>query len=334
MRTVRMSTRGVMHWVVLGLFALGGCAIDVDLVSTPSSTMVGTPVDFDISVRNRTTCPVGGVVALLFPFIPKDQFINQIEDEGLRESLSQFVDAFCTGADIEPPDGSGVDCRLVDGEIFCEIDVAEAPGAVAETAVATTSAGDAVTCSSDGQKITCRFPRAMVDMAQQANAAMSPGALQCATGSNIAACAALLLDPNETKSNQVQLIADRPGILRNWIISFATVNEGVCIAGAVRRRPCEEDSDCTGLGNSCGTGICVGGSDEGFGCDSGADCDSGTCDPCEVANDGQVLSGVACTTTIATTTAPAPLVSAWGLLAVVACLLGLGAVTMRRLRGI
>ncbi len=324
------------HWLALGMFALGGCAIDVDLVSTPSSTLVGTPVDFDISVRNRTTCPVGGVVALLFPFIPKDQFISQIEDENLRDALSQFVDAFCTGADIVPPDGSGADCRLVDGEIFCEINPDATLPALPEVAVATTPAGDAVTCASDGQKITCRFPRAIVDIAtaQQANAAMSPGALQCATGSNIAACAALLLDPDETKTNQVQLIADRPGILRNWVVSFATVRGGVCIAGALRRKPCDDDSDCTGTGNSCGTGICVGGGDDGFGCDSGADCLSGVCTACGEADDGQVLSGVACTTTIGTTTAAAPLVSAWGLLAVAACLLSLGAVTLRRLRRI
>lgn len=330
------GTHGARRFLTVALTTaiLAGCAIDVGLSSSPSSVDVGQTVSFDISVRNRTTCPVGGVVALLVPFVPKDFFINQIADPDLRQALSTFVDAFCSGVDVQPPDGTG-SCRIENGDLICDlVPMLTLPGRLPETAVATTEAGDAVVCSSDGVRITCRFPHALVAqaMAQTAQSQASPGVLQCVTGDTIAACGALLLDPDETKSAQVQLDVPRAGMLRNWIVSFASVRGGVCTGGLVRGRPCDEDSDCTGIGNTCGSGMCAGGTRDRFGCDSGADCPGtgATCVECAVADDGQVLSGVACTTTAVAMQAPAA--SPAGLLGGIALVALVGLAAIRRLR--
>jgi hypothetical protein len=298
---------------------LGGCAIDVDLSSSPSVATVGQTVTFDIAVRNRSTCPVGGVVAVLVPFIPRDFFISQIPDPDLRQELSAFVDAFCSGENVTIPGDVGGSCRIENGELICEFQPAMTlSGTLPETAFAVTQAGDAVTCSSDGVHISCRFPHALVAqaMAQAATSEPSLGALQCVAGSNAAVCGALLLDPDETKTAQVQLTVPRPGMLRNWIVSLPTVDAGVCTAGLVRRRPCNDDGDCTGMGNTCGSGVCGGGTRDGFGCNADSDCGGGTCTTCDVSDDGQVLSGVACTTTAISATA-APALSPLALLAVV-----------------
>lgn len=320
-----------LHIGLVGLLLLGGCAIDVDLTSTPSAVPLSGTVNFDISVRNRTTCPVGGVVALLFPFIPRDLIINEIEDEDLREELSDVVDAFCTGEDVEFPDGAA-ECRLEDGELFCELDPRIVlPGPIASAAVSSTTSGDDVTCSSDGEKITCRFPRRIVELAMsQQVTEESLGDLQCIAGDNVAACGALLLDPNETKSDSVEMQVNRPGILRNWVISFATRRGGVC-ANGFRRIPCDDDSQCSGVNNFCGSGICEGGTDEGRGCDTDGDCaGNGTCIDCEVPDDDdQLLSGIACTTTASQVNA-APALSPWGALAVISALLGIGGSALRR----
>lgn len=312
---------------------LGGCAIDVDLSSTPRVADVGQTVTFDVSVRNRTTCPVGGVVALLVPFIPKDFFINQIPDPDLRRELSAFVDAFCSGADVTIPDGAG-GCRIENGELICDlIPAMTLPGSLPATEIAVTEAGDAVTCSSDGVRISCRFPASLVAQAQAHAATSEPslGSLQCAAGANAAVCAALLLDPNETKTAQVQLTVSRRGILRNWIVSAPTVSGGVCTAGALRRRPCDDDSDCTGMNNTCGSGICAGGTRDGFGCNADSDCGGGSCTLCTVPDDNQPLSGVACTTT-ATTVTGAPALSPTATAALAALLAGVGLLAITRLR--
>ena len=325
------GVRGVAAAIATVLLA--GCAIDVDLSSSPSSAKVGQPITFDVSVRNRTTCPVGGVVAVLVPFIPKDFIINQIQDPDLRAALSAFADAFCSGQDVMPPDGAG-GCRIEGGEIICDLVPAlTLPGALPEAAVATTEAGDEIVCGSDGTRITCRFPHAIVEQATAQAAESepaSPGQLQCVAGPNAAVCGALLLDASETKTAQVQIDVTRPGILRNWIVSFATVRGGVCTGGLVRRIPCVDDSDCNGMNNTCGSGICVGGTRNGFGCNDSSTCGGGTCETCEVADDGQILSGVACTTLAANAEA-APAASPWALAAMVALLGAVAYATITRL---
>lgn len=338
------TVRTAAGWVRLGCVALvlsgSGCAIDVDVVSTPAEVLNGQMVDFDISVRNRTTCPVGGVVAVMVPFVPRDLLIDEIDDPQLRQALSEFVDAFCTGADVVPPDGSG-NCRLEDGELICEL----APGLVFSgqstySAVVATGGGEDVTCGSDGDGFTCRFPRHLVQMAmaqQTTGNLLSPGALQCDALGDAVVCGALVLDPDETKSDGITLTAAGNGVVRNWVVSFAAVRGGVCSGGILPGVPCDEpgstDSDCPALvDKACGSGICVGGSDAGFGCDSGTDCDSGVCDPCEIDGDGQLLSGVACSTTLINPVRVAPAVSTWSLLAMVASLaaLALGGMRLRR----
>jgi uncharacterized repeat protein (TIGR01451 family) len=328
--TERWRTRGA----ALTLLLLSGCAIDVDLSSSPTAAAVGQPVTFDIAVRNRTTCPVGGVIAVLVPFVPRNLLINRIDDPNVRQVLSALVDAFCSGADVQPPDGSG-SCRIENGELICDIVPGMSmSGPLPETAVAMTQSGDEVMCGSDGTRITCRFPHSVVDAAraQQATSGTSLGGLQCANNDTLAVCGALLLDANETKTAQVQFDVSRVGVLHNWVVSVPTVSGGVCTAGLVRRRPCSDDSDCTGMSNTCGSGICVGGTRDGFGCDTSPSCPGGgTCETCDVSNDGQVLSGVACTTTDAATAAAAPAASPWGLATMLIGLAGIGGIALRRL---
>lgn len=330
MRARHLANHAILT-LLLGTAVLSGCAIDVDLASAPAVVEVGDTVGFDVSVRNRTTCPVGGVLAVLVPFVPRNLLISQIPDPDVREELSALVDAFCSGADVQPPDGSG-SCRIENGELICELNPAMTlPGPLPEAAVATTETGEEVTCASDGTRLTCRFPHAVVQqaMAQAATSETSLGDLQCGAGANIAVCGALLLDPNETKSAQVQMTVPRSGILHNWIVSAATVRGGVCTGGLVRRRPCDGDGDCTGMGNTCGSGICSGGTRDGFGCYADGDCGGGTCVACEIPDDGQLLSGVACTTT-ASAINPAPAMTTWGLGAA-GTLLGLiGLAALRR----
>lgn len=319
MRPTPLAPRPRALAAALAMLAIAGCAIDVDLASSPDAVDVGQPVTFDVSVRNRATCPVGGVVAVLVPFIPRDFFISQIADPELRAALSAFVDAFCSGMDVEPPDGAG-DCRIENGELICDIIPAMSlPGPLPEAAVATTDGGEPVTCGSDGTRITCRFPSAVLAQAQQASAEASPGMLQCQAGAAIAACGALLLDPNETKSAQVALDVPRAGVLRNWVVAFATVRGGVCTGGALARRPCDDDGDCTGMTNLCADGMCSGGDRDGYGCEMDSDCPDCSCVECTVPDDGQLLTGVACTTTASALTG-APAMSPYALLLLAATL--------------
>jgi hypothetical protein len=311
------------------LAMLSGCAIDVDLSSAPPSADVGDPVTFDISVRNRATCPVGGVIAVLVPFVPRNFFIDQISDPEVRAALSAFVDAFCSGQDVEPPDGAG-GCRIENGDLICDIIPAMSLPPLPETAVANTAGNQPITCSSDGTKVTCRFPRAIVEQAQQASSQASPGTLQCASGDAVAVCGALLLDPGETKSAQVVIDAPYGGQLRNWVVSFPTVQGGVCDGGLLRNRPCSDDDDCPT--SDCAPGVCDGGTRDGFGCDIDDDCTGGgSCTECEVPDDGQLLSGVACTNT-AVAINGVPAASNWGLVGVVAALVGVGMLAVRRMR--
>ena len=316
---------------VLALTMLAGCAIDVDLASSPPTAEVGDPITFDVSVRNRATCPVGGVVAVLVPFIPRNFFINQIADPEVRDALSALVDAFCSGEDVEPPDGTG-GCRLENGDLICDLDPAVSLPPLPAMAVAD-SGGVPITCESDGSKVTCRFPRAIIEQAQQASSeAASPGMLQCVSGEAAALCGALLLDPGETKSAQVTLDVPRGGPLRNWVVSFPTVQGGVCDGGLLPNRPCDDDDDCTGPTNDCDPGVCSGGDRAGYGCEVDGDCTGGgTCTECDIPDDGQVLSGVACTNTAVAVNA-VPTLSPWALAGVASLLAGIGYATLRRRR--
>lgn len=326
----RVWRRAMQGVAVLLVSALAGCAIDVDLASSPPVAQVGDPVTFDVSVRNRATCPVGGVVAVLVPFIPRNFFINQIPDPDLRAALSAFVDAFCSGEDVDPPDGAG-GCRIENGDLICDMIPAISLPPLPATAVAD-SGGVPITCESDGSKVTCRFPRAIIEQAQQASSQASPGVLQCVAGDAAAVCGALLLDPGETKSAQVVLDVPRGGPLRNWVVAFPTVQGGVCDGGLLANRPCDDDDDCVGPTNDCQPSICDGGDRDGFGCASDGDCTGGgDCVECDIPDDGQLLSGVACTDTAATATA-APAASPWGLAFAVVLLGAIGLATLRRRR--
>ena len=307
-----------------------GCSrIDVDLTSAPRGAHIGEPVTFTVTLRNRSTCPLGNVTALLLPFIPRDRLINRITDPETRQTVSAAVDAFCSGGTFDIPGSGG--CQIINGDLFCTVagDASNLTvGAQTETVLSTDTVGS-VTCATDGSSLTCHIPQAMVQMGEQVGAdavanSMSP--LICAPGPNgrLGACFTTKLDPNETKTGQLMFTPTQGGFYRNFILAFATKNHGVCHGS---NRPCGDNSDCTGM-VTCESGIC---SNDGFGCSSSEDCPAGgTCDPCTVPDDGQLLSNVACTLTSVVVVTPAPTLSRWGIGAAVMLLFGVAYLTVRR----
>ena len=343
-----MGRRALTTQLIVAITATAlcaGCRIDVGLNSSPPTVRIGQPVTFDVTLTNRSTCPVGNVTALLFPFIPKDQRISQISDPVERQALSDAVDAFCTGGNYNP--GGMSSCQIVNGELICEAGdtTGDTTGTTqSEMTMLSSEEGD-VTCSTDGSQVTCRVPPSIVQMGEQLGASSggdaTAGSLSpviCAAGpnGNLGACFTAKLDVNETKTGQIVIPANESGIVRNWIIAFATKNNGVCKAGAgTKGVPCENSSDCPGAA-ACGAGLCSGGANDGFGCDTataGTDCPGGgTCNLCTTTpEEGEVLSGLACTTTDVTGQT-APVMSRWGMAAVVVLLLGVGYAAFRRTR--
>lgn len=113
--------------------------------------------------------------------------------------------------------------------------------------------------------------------------------------------------------------------MRFYTLAFSDeIVAGVCTnATPAGGEACGDDEDC-GMGGACATGICVGGTNAGFGCNDAGACPDGTCTDCS----DNVALGLACLPQ-AVATAPAPSLAPWG---VAIALLGLGAIAYRRLR--
>jgi hypothetical protein len=324
--------------VIAAALSAGCGRIDVDLSSTPSAVRIGEPVTFNVTLTNRSTCPLGNVTALLLPFVPKDLLINRIQDPAVRQTLSDAVDAFCTGGTFDIPGSGG--CQISNGELTCMgNDTAgdTTSGALATATMLSTGDGN-VTCETDGSHITCHIPQSIVAMGEQIGADATANSLSpvvCGAGPNgrLGACFTLKLDPSETKSGQFMLTPTDGGLTRNWILAFATRNKGVCKTGT-KGVPCSGDSDCSGMSNTCGSGMCSGGSNDGFGCDDSTECpDPGVCVACTVPPDGQLLSNLACTTTnVVLAATKAPMLSSRGLIAAVVLLLAVAYLAFRRTR--
>lgn len=336
MNRTDLATRLAVAVMVAALCA--GCSrIDVDLSSFPSSVRVGDPVTFDVSLMNRSTCPVGGVTALLVPFVPRNLLINQISDPAVRNALSDALDAFCNGGTFDIP-GTG-NCQIANGELICMGDNSTGNSTAGPAATATMLSTDTngnITCETDGSHITCHIPLSMAGLGEQigadsAGTSLSP--LVCGTGPNgrIGACFTLKLDPAETKTGQLIMTPLDGGLTRNFILAFATRNQGVCKTG-VKGVPCSVNADCAGMSNTCSPGMCSGGTNDGRGCDVVGDCPgTGTsCVACAVPDDGQILSNLACTSTSIVRPEEAPALSRGGIAAVIVLLLGVGCLALRR----
>ena len=334
----RRAFAGHVGMAVIAAALCAGCGrIDVDLSSSPKTVQVGEPVTFDVAVMNRSTCPLGNVTALLFPFIPKNLLINRIEDPDVRRTVSDAVEAFCTGGTFDIPGSGG--CQIANGEIICEI--GDTAGNVARETLATTTmltanGNEHVTCETNGTQLVCHIPQSMAEMGEHlagdatANS-LSPLVCGAGPGGQLGACFTLKLDPGETKNGQIVLTPTDPVMGRNWILAFAVKNQGVC-KGGPKGTPCRDDSDCGT--STCGDGLCSGGARSGFGCDvdTVTDCPGDECVACSVPPDGQLLSNVACTTTnVDASAAPAPTLSPRGIAAAVALLLGVAYLAFRRM---
>jgi hypothetical protein len=135
--------------------------------------------------------------------------------------------------------------------------------------------------------------------------------------------------PGEMRMYSCQAQALDPGRLFSLAGSFLEA-EGVCKFPAMNAgAPCDEDADCGGAPDSCGSGICVDGMNDGNGCDVAMDCPLGTCTDCEE-NEG---AGGDCTETLVREmAAPAPVVSPVGLLVISGALCAVAALKLRRSR--
>jgi hypothetical protein len=325
--------------ILTAVIALNGCVIDVDLTSEPKVVAPGEPVRFDLQVTNRATCPVGGVVSLLFPFVPRNYFIDQIANPALRQTLSNAADVFCTSRSYEFPDGDAR-CRIEEGELICEIDGNKIlpPGYYAQAPVALSGTwGDnEVTCETTETSVLCRIPESLYADALRTATAESEeslGSLHCVeTSGGIVICVAALLDPAETKSDHISVAPADAGAYRNWVLSFSTVAGGVCSGpGLLRNLPCDAGSPCPGI-RTCRPGICAGGANAGYGCTTGGDCPDGSCSQCELPDEGEVQAGLSCTTAVATLPLGAPAMSWWAMFAGIGLLFGAGGLSLHRAR--
>ena len=313
----------------------GGCSrIDVDLSSSPSTVRVGDPVTFDVALMNRSTCPIGNVTALLVPFVPRNLLIDRIQDPAVRNTLSNALDAFCNGGTFDIPGSGG--CQISNGELICMANdtTGGTGGAPATATMLSTDSNGSITCETDGSRITCHIPLSIAAMGEQIGAdsvgnSLSP--LVCGTGpgGRLGACFTVKLDPGETKTGQLMMTPFDGGPTRNFILATATKNQGVCKTGT-KDAPCSTNADCAGMSNTCGSGICSGGTNDGLGCDVAGDCTGGSCVACTVPPDGQILSNLACTSTNVVRPQLAPMLSPSGIAAVVVLLLGVAYVALRR----
>jgi hypothetical protein len=325
--------------ILTAAIALNGCKIDVDLTSQPKVVAPGEPVTFDVQVTNRSTCPVGRVVSLLFPFVPRNYFIGHIQDPGCRQVLTEAADAFCTGRSYQFPDAEA-GCRIEEGELICEID-GNIPPLPAEgpVAVPATSGENAVTCETREGSVVCRIPESIyVDLlnAAEAQSEESAAPFECEQDpSGIVRCFVMALDPGETKSDRVTLAPEGEGAYRNWVLSFAELDGGVCGPAAPRPNlPCERVFSPCAVGGACLPGICVGGTTAGYGCNPAnpSHCPGGSCTACGASDPNQVQAALACTTTVATLPLGAPAMSWWAMLTGIGLLFGAGGLSFHRAR--
>lgn len=327
-----MSTRVVR--ALWGVAALGmllgsnGCALRINLTTTPYIAAANAPVQFDLSITNDSACPADEIVAVLVPFIPADELVFE-GDEDIAELLEALFEAVCTGQSFEIGDLS---CRFVGNQIVCELDEASTTPDSSQGSVATAD-GPLITCRREGGTITCEAP-AVQDIIDGNPAALQT--LNCAPDNvppfgDVILCSSPLLAPGEAAENDLTLNAPgQSGLYRSFLFAIA-IERNVCISGANAGQPCNSSLlDCGGL-NLCAPGVCVdnntGASSNG--CNSNANCTmSQTCVNC--VNSLDTILPFACSQTIVGRHAPATSYS--GMAAAATALLAMGWFGLARLR--
>jgi hypothetical protein len=329
--------RQAQNGAALGLVAalavgtLGGCAILIEMETTPEEVAAFQPVEFNVKLTNQLTCPVGRVVALVFPFVQPRDMLDRVEAEN-REELGDIVDAFCAGEEIDPFSASPGSCRLDGSDVVCDVAIGLPRIGLAgegETVIPTGSGVD-ISCAENGNAISCRFPESLLASAASATGATTSAPLLplCFAGERVGLCFAPRLNPGAMRMGSFEQVPTMPGEVRNWAVAFAVESAGVCSDDGA---PCSDDGDC---GGSCLDSICDGGEGDGLGCEQDSDCDGGTCTECRVEQmNGDLLSGLACTeTTVTGAGTMAPAMSTPFLVLTLIGLLALGAAASRRHR--
>lgn len=313
-----------------------GCTLDVDIFADATANL-GDPVNFKVKVTNRSNCPVSLVTAVIIPFVPKDLLISQIDNEELRDHLSDAVDEFCSGGEIEAaPNGVSGECVVDGGDLVCTVDLGEGVEVdvgTGETLVGLPAESAGVACSVVGGTITCRIAQALMQNAAETVEGQEQAPLNCAPVGPLVVCSALKLDPQEMEMDEFQLTAEATGIFRHFAVAFPQRAGGVCRTGVLAGEACEEDSQthCPTLGTpDCAPGICSGGANDGNGCDPAvvAHCTGGTCTACGIPDNGPILTGIACDTTAVGNVAPA--MSHWAYAATAVLLFGATLYLLRR----
>lgn len=339
----RVSSGIVIATSLAVCIGASGCRINVDLTTTPVSVSPGDEVNFKVKVTNQFNCPLRGVVAVVIPFVPQGALLSQIPDPEDREHVQSFLDDFCAAGEFEIAlNGGEAFCSMDGGDVVCRIQPPpgfEIPtGAQESLDLGAGQQSSQLVCESDGVGISCRIPQSVLATAaetleQQGNEQLP---LVCLPVGPLVVCTALTLNVGEMQMDDFDLIANQTGIFHNYVVAFSTTSGGVCRTGVITAGTgCNEDADCGGVTPDCSPGICSGSSVSslnGLGCDPNniaAECTDGTCTECEV-TDGELLSGVACETTLVGAAAPAS--SSAGLLALTLGLFLTAVLALRRSR--
>jgi hypothetical protein len=313
----------VLRSLIAGsLLTLGisGCELDVDLNATPNVPL-GGEIELEAKVTNLSNCPVGLATLVVIPNIPRNILIDEIPDEDIRRDVSRIFDQFCSTGDFEVPEGASGECQIDGGDLVCEIDLGDGneipDGAEESLILGVEAANEAISCNSDGDKVTCRIPKPVLDeAAENVDQSGEQVPFICVPFGPIVVCTALILAPGEMQTEDFTVQASIGGVVRHFAIAFPQVAGGVCRGGLAGGAPCDDNADCTlfMVPGTCEPAICSGSttsSENGKGCNpmTPSHCDNGTCSVCN-SGSGNLLSGAACDATAVG--AAAPTMSMWG----------------------
>lgn len=327
---IRVSMRvAVVGMVVCGLTALAGCGVQVDLTSTPSQVTQGQPVNFTLKVTNPSKCPVGNVEAALIPFFPVEE-ISLSSDPSIDTALHEGLQGLCTNQPFQIP---GYDCNFVSGDLVCNPTSPDTTAPTSGPIPLSSPASDILSCEHQGSQVVCKIR----PLSQTMGASVSGNTIALPAcvplGNDYVICLFGDLAPGASSTTDIAVPAGRPRLrLDNFFVAEAG-EQGVCKDGSRAGQPCNEDADCTGGSmGSCATGICIDNTTQatGNGCATNMDCGMNeTCTQCRPNQQNLTDIALACTQTDVLASAPAPVMSRWGLAAAVIALLGVAMVGLR-----
>jgi hypothetical protein len=241
-------------------FLLSGCALNVELESTPDPVQSGDDVTFTIRATNVTSCTLPGATLRLLPLLtPEDEAV-------INDRL------------MNPPQG-GISVNFT-VEQLCELAAAPRPSVPADLAA---------------QLSQLSLSPPAIALAAEAEVPTGESAV-CAPGEEDGIaffdCTIGPLASGATVEFEVVHPASDAGTLRSVLLGTVAV-PGVCVPGTNGGNACRSDGDCAGA-DSCGNGFCSMGDNAGLGCDDDGACpgDGGTCVDCaRCASEGFCTAG-------------------------------------------